>query len=67
VLVIDAIVPPVDGPHDSLAMDFLMLGAHTGRERTAPELEPLMTRAGLRLCRVVSTGSPLSIAVTEAA
>jgi len=61
VLVIDALVPSVDGPHDSLAMDFLMLGAHPGGERTVAELEPLITRAGLRLCRVVPTATPLSI------
>ena len=67
VLVIDAIVPPGEGPHDSKAMDFMMLGALTGGERTVDELEPLVARAGLRLCGVVPTGAPMSIAVTEAA
>ena len=67
VLVIDAFVPPGDEPHDSKAMDFMMLSALSGRERTAAELEPLITRAGLRLCRVVPTGTPLSVAVAEAA
>ncbi|ATY16425.1 methyltransferase [Amycolatopsis sp. AA4] len=66
VLVIDAFVPPGDEPHDSKAMDFMMLGALSGRERTAAELEPLVTRAGLRLSHVVPTGTPLSVAVTEA-
>jgi orsellinic acid C3-O-methyltransferase len=67
VLVIDAIVPPAEGPHDSKAMDFMMLGALTGGERTAAELEPLAARAGLRLCGVVPTGAPMSVAVTETA
>ena len=67
VLVIDAIPPSPPGPHDSRTMDFLMLGAHTGAERTAAGAEPLVTRAGLRLCRVLPTGTPMSVAVTEAA
>jgi orsellinic acid C3-O-methyltransferase len=67
VLVIDAFVPPGGEPHDSKAMDFMMLGALTGQERTAGELEPLVARAGLRLSHVVPTGTPLSVAVTEAA
>lgn len=67
VLVIDAFVPPGGEPHDSKAMDFMMLGALTGRERTAGELEPLLARAGLRLCCVVPTGTPMSVAVAEAA
>jgi len=67
VLVIDAIPPAVPGPHDSKTMDFMMLGALTGGERTAAELEPVVARAGLRLCRVVPTCTPMSVAVAEAA
>lgn len=67
ILVIDAFVPPDGGPHDSKAMDFLMLGALTGGERTVGELEPLIARAGLRLCGVEPTGTPMSVVVTEAA
>jgi SAM-dependent methyltransferase len=67
VLVIDAIQRPVPGPHDSKAMDFMMLSALTGGERTAAELESLIARAGLRLRRVVPTGTPMSVAVAQAA
>jgi len=67
VLVIDAIPPTVPGPHDSKTMDFMMLGALTGGERTAAELEPVVARAGLRLCRVVPTCTPMSVAVAVAA
>jgi len=66
VLVIDAIPPPDPRPHDSKAMDFMMLGALTGGERTAAELEPLIARAGLQLCRVLPTCTPMSVVVAEA-
>jgi orsellinic acid C3-O-methyltransferase len=67
VLLIDAVPPPAPEPHDSKAMDFMMLGALTGRERTAAELEPLIAGAGLRLRRVLPTGTPMSVIVADAA
>ncbi|MER7333909.1 MULTISPECIES: methyltransferase [unclassified Micromonospora] len=63
VLVIDAVVPEGNDAHQSKEMDFMMLAARTGQERTAAELEPLFTAAGLRLDRVVGTSSVMSIAV----
>ncbi|WP_189046913.1 methyltransferase [Micromonospora sonchi] len=63
VLVVDAVVPEGNDPHQSKEMDFMMLAARTGQERTAAELEPLFTAAGLRLERVVATRSAMSVAV----
>jgi SAM-dependent methyltransferase len=68
VLVVDAIVPEDDREHQSRLMDLMMLGAMTGQERTASELRPLFTAAGLRVTRVIPTPSVMSIveAVPEA-
>lgn len=61
VLVIDAVIPPGDQPHQSRQMDFMMLAALTGQERTEAELRALFEAAGLRVTRVVATTSPMSI------
>ncbi|WP_007023438.1 methyltransferase [Saccharomonospora iraqiensis] len=61
VLVVDAVVPENDSEHQSRLMDLMMLGACTGQERSAAELEPLFTAAGLRLTRVIPTSSVMSI------
>ncbi|MEV6814715.1 methyltransferase [Micromonospora sp. NPDC051296] len=63
VLMVDAIVPEGNDPHQSKEMDFMMLAARTGQERTADELVPLFEAAGLRLERVVGTSSVMSVAV----
>ncbi|OOC53338.1 MULTISPECIES: methyltransferase [Nocardiopsis] len=62
VLVVDAIVPQDGTEHQGKAMDLMMLAALTGRERSAAELEPLFTEAGLRLSRVMGTSSVMSVA-----
>jgi orsellinic acid C3-O-methyltransferase len=62
-LAIDAVVPPGNAAHQSKEMDFMMLAALTGRERSAAELEPLFAAAGLRLDHVIATSSVQSIAV----
>jgi hypothetical protein len=67
VLVVDAIPPQGNAPHQSKGMDLMMLAAVTGRERTAGQLEPLFAAAGLRLARVIPTPSPMSIAEGVAA
>ncbi|BCB88529.1 hydroxyneurosporene-O-methyltransferase [Phytohabitans suffuscus] len=61
VLVVDAIVPADPAPHQSTAMDFMMLAAMTGKERTEAEIAPLLSAAGLRLTRLVPTHSVMSI------
>lgn len=61
VLVIDAVIPDGDEPHQSKQMDFMMLAALTGQERSAAELHPLFAAAGLQVTRVIPTDSPMAI------
>ncbi len=67
ILVIEALIPSGSEPHDSKCMDFMMLSAVTGGERTITQLEPLLQRAGLRIDRLVSTPTPMSIVVASEA
>lgn len=62
VLVVDAVIPAGNEPHQSKAMDLMMLAALTGQERTETELAPLFDAAGLRLSRIIRTPSVMSIA-----
>jgi hypothetical protein len=61
-LVVEAIVP--DGPADArtATLDVIMLMLSGGRERTADELQVLLTRAGFGLERVIETPGPVRIA-----
>jgi len=61
VLVVDAIVPAGRAPHQSKAMDFMMLAAMTGQERAEAELGPLLAEAGLRQTRLIPTPSVMSV------
>ncbi|MEV8452464.1 methyltransferase [Streptomyces sp. NPDC052095] len=61
VLVIDAVVPPGNLPHQSKTMDLMMMASLTGRERTAEDFARLFTAAGLRLHRIVPTPTVLSV------
>jgi hypothetical protein len=66
-LVVDAVLP--DRARDlpgAIRMDLLMMLLLHARERTAPEFDALLTRAGFQLRRVVPTGSPTGLAVIEA-
>lgn len=60
-LVIERIVPPGDEPHESKFMDLNMLVVVGGRERSEAEYRALLERAGLRLDRVVDTGTAVSV------
>lgn len=64
-LVVDAIVPEGDTPHDGKLRDLIMLALHPGRERTEAEFAALFERAGLRLreTREVTASTGLLIAV----
>jgi hypothetical protein len=64
-LVIDAIVPEGDEPHDGKLRDLIMLTLHPGRERTEAEFTALFARAGLRLreTRAVAASTGLLVAV----
>ncbi|MBO1413652.1 methyltransferase [Streptomyces sp. FH025] len=61
VLVLDAVVPRGNDPHQSKALDLMMMGSLTGRERTEADFAELFARAGLRLSRVLPTPTVLSV------
>ena len=60
VLVVDAVIPPGNGPDRGKLLDMQML-VIGGRERTKREFATLFGEAGLKLTRVVTTKCPLSI------
>ena len=60
-LLIERIVPPGNAPHPSKFMDLNMLLFTGGRERTEDEYGALFQRAGLRLRRIIGTGSAVSV------
>lgn len=61
VLIVETIVPEGNEPHYSKLVDLEMLVSPGGLERTAEEYRALLSAAGLRLVRIVPTGSPFSI------
>ncbi|MFF7982494.1 methyltransferase [Streptomyces sp. NPDC007901] len=61
ILVVDAVVPPGNAPHQAKALDLLLMAALVGRERTEPEFAGLFEAAGLKLSRVVPTSTVLSV------
>jgi hypothetical protein len=64
VLVIDTVIPPGNAPHGGKVLDVMMLASLPGRERTEAEFGKLFAQAGLRLSRVIST--PTALSITEA-
>lgn len=60
-LVIDTIIPPGNEPHAGKAADMIMLMLLTGQERTMPEFERLIERAGLHITDVLPTQGTLSV------
>jgi hypothetical protein len=60
-LIIDAIIPPGNEPHSGKEADMVMLMLLTGQERTMPEFERLLERAGLRITDVLPTQGMVSI------
>jgi hypothetical protein len=61
-LIVDAVVPPVNVPHYGKLLDLQMLVlSPRGRERTKTEFAKLLSGAGFRLARVIATKSPLSV------
>ena len=61
VLVVDHVIPPGNAPHRGKLMDMNMFVLLTGKERTKAEFAALFAKAGLRLRRVVPTGSPIAL------
>ncbi len=60
VLVVDAVIPPGNGPDRGKLLDMQML-IIGGRERTKQEFAKVFQEVGLKLSRVVPTKCPLSI------
>jgi hypothetical protein len=65
VLIVEMVVTPPNVPHPAKMLDIVMLTIPGGRERTADEYGELLTKAGLRLTRVIPTMSPVSIIEAE--
>ncbi|MGW1278832.1 methyltransferase [Streptomyces tsukubensis] len=66
VLVIDAVIPDDDAPHQAKTLDLMMMASLTGRERTEADFSRLFAAAGLRLDRVVPTPAVLSVVEASA-
>jgi hypothetical protein len=60
-LLIEVVVPSVDGPHPSKTLDWVMLTSISGQERTEAEYGALLDQAGFRLTRVIPSASPMSV------
>ena len=60
-LIVEAIVSEASGPDFSKVLDVIMLAVTGGRERTPSEYKALLSRAGFRLERVITTPSQYSI------
>ena len=60
-LLVETVIPVGDEPHPGKLVDFVMLTALGGQERTATEYERLLDTAGFRLTRIVPTPSPMSV------
>lgn len=60
-LIVETVIPPGDEPHPGKLVDFVMLTALGGQERTAEEYAELLGQVGFNLNRVVPTTSPMSV------
>lgn len=60
-LIVEALIPELPGPHRSKVLDVIMLAVTGGRERTPSEYAVLLEGGGFRLQRVIPTASPYSI------
>jgi O-methyltransferase domain/Dimerisation domain len=64
-LIVEFVLPEGDEPHIGKLLDMTMLAVTGGEERTASEYKVLLGRAGLKMTRVVPTGSDVSIVEAE--
>jgi hypothetical protein len=60
-LIIEMVLPSGNTPHPGKMLDMMMLVGPGGRERTEEEYDELLSKAGLRLTRVVPTESAVSV------
>src|SRR6478672_4099971 len=61
ILIIEMVLPSGNAPHPGKMLDMMMLVGPGGQERTEPEYRTLLSKAGLRLTKVVPTDSAVSI------
>ena len=61
ILILEAVLPENDQPHFGKIMDMEMLVSPGGIERTAKEFEQLLNDAELKLNRIITTESMISI------
>ena len=61
VLLIEMVLPEGNTPHPGKILDMMMLVGPGGRERTSEEYGTLLSKAGLRLTRVVPTASAVGV------
>lgn len=67
VVVVEALIPEGDTPHDGKMIDIIMLTLLTGRERTEAEFAALFSAAGLRLVETRPMPTLTSVIVAEPA
>ncbi|HZY85212.1 MAG TPA: methyltransferase, partial [Gemmataceae bacterium] len=60
-LLIEAVIPPSNGPFSSKFLDLNMLVIPGGMERSEREYRELLAAAGFRLARVVPTATEVSV------
>jgi O-methyltransferase/methyltransferase family protein len=60
-LLIESVIPTGNEFHPGKFLDYIMLTAHSGKERTEEEYDSLLREVDLRLNKVVPTGTHLSI------
>ena len=60
-LLLENVIPPGNEPHIGKILDFVMLAAAGGQERTQEEYQDLLQEAGFRLSTVVPTASAMSV------
>lgn len=66
-LIVDAIIPEGDTPHDGKLRDLIMLTLHPGRERTQAEFAALLDRANLRLKETLEVAASTGLLVAVSA
>lgn len=65
ILIMDSIIPEDNTPHFGKKLDVMLMGSFDGgREHTEAELRELFSQAGLKINRIIDTGSYLSIIET---
>jgi O-methyltransferase len=60
-LLLEVVMPEVDGPHPAKTLDWVMLACISGQERTEAEYSALLEGSGFRLTRVIPSPTPMSV------